>query len=287
MIFLWEHNPVLSTLDLPFTKDINEADTVIVWNDIYPTEQAIINLAKRRGKKTYVMQHGRRGSSQHFPPFNKEIYADKMLVWGEADKKALIDTGHPANKIIVVGCPILNKIKPKIEHDGINIVFSPEHWDRPLTENLKVRDELRKLKGINIITKLINSPSHTEMYDNPVRTAVNDPDHLDKCIEVLQKADLVVGISESTFELLAQAMDIPVVIVEEWEPKSFGGDNRYAKYRRIISNASTKTSVENLRHSIGVELGNPDRLKDERKQVLVDEGGLGIDTTNEIRKLLR
>jgi hypothetical protein len=263
MILLWEHNPVLSVLDLPFTKNIDEAKAVIVWNDIYPTEQAIINLARRKGIKTYVMQHGRRGSSQHFPPFDKEIYADKMLLWGEADKQALIEAGHPAKKLHVVGSPIISLLKSKIEHEEINIVFSPEHWDRPLAENIKVRDELRKLKGINIITKLINSPSHQEEYDNPVKTNVKDIDHLQKCIEVLQKADLVVGISESTFELLAQAMDIPVVIMEEWEPKSFGGDN-----------------------TIGLELAYPDRLKEERRQILIDEGGLGIDTTNEIRKLL-
>ena len=273
MIYNWEHNQVLSLTNLPFTHDIDQADILITWNDIYPVERSLIDFARKRGKKTYVMQHGRRGSSQYYPPFSKQIYADKMLVWGEGDKKALVEAGHPSDKIEVVGCPLLTKLKPKVPHKGINIVFSPEHWDRPLEENLKVRDELRKLKGVKITTKLINSPSHQDKYDRIIRTTVGQKDHIEKCIDVLKWADLVVGISESTFELLAQAMDIPVVIMEEWEPKAFGGDTRYVNYRRVISRASKRANMSNLLKVIKDQLKNPDELKREREEVVMEEGG--------------
>jgi len=282
MIYNWEHNQVLSCSDLPLTTDISKAKILIVWNDVYPVERSMIDFARSRGLKTYVMQHGRRGSSRYFKPFYEPIYADKMLVWGYADKDALVDVGHNPERIEVVGTPILNKIKPKIKHEGINIVFSPEHWDRPLKENIQVRDELRKT-NYNIITKLIDSPSHLEEYDNPVKTNTNDKDHLDKCIEVLQKADLVVGISESTFELLAQAMDIPVVIMEEWESKAFGGDTRYVDYRRVISRASKKTKLKDLLTTIKNQLKNPDELKQQRKDVVFEEGGIW-DETNRLFK---
>lgn len=273
MIYLWEHNPVLSVSDIERTRDIDEADTVIVWNDIYPFERKIVDYARKRKKKTVVMQHGRRGSSQYYPPISKEIYADEMWVWGERDKEYLVEAGHPAHKIKVVGSPILKLIQPKIEHKGINIVFSPEHWDRPLRENVAVRDELRKLKGVKITTKLIHSASHTEEYDNPVRTNVHESNHLETCIKVLQTADLVVGISESTFELLAQAMDIPVVIMEEWEPKAFGGDERYVSYRRIISEGSYRTSLKDLNKTIKEVLKN-DTLQEQRKSAVKAEGGI-------------
>jgi hypothetical protein len=167
----------------------------------------------------------------------------------------------------------LTKLKQRVKHKGVNIVFSPEHWDRPLAENVQVRDELRKLKGVKITTKLIHSASHTEEYDNPVRTKTSDPDHLDKCIDVLKWADLVVGISESTFELMAQAMDIPVVIMAEWEPKAFGGDMRYLTYRRVISRAAKQANLENLLETIKQQLKNPDELKQERREVCREEGG--------------
>lgn len=278
MIYNHEHNQVLSLLDLRFTSNINEAKSFVTWNDVYLVERKMIDFARKRGLKTFVMQHGRRGSSRYYPPFNEPIYADIMLVWGEADKNALVEAGHPENKIEVVGSPLLKKLKARVKHKGVNIVFSPEHWDKPLEENVKVRDALRKLKGVKITTKLINSPSHQEEYDNPVKTNTNDPGHVERCIDVLKWADLVVGISESTFELLAQAMNIPVVIMEEWEPKAFGGDTRYVNYRRVISRASKRANMTNLLQVIKDQLKNPDELKQERKEVVEEEGGLSYET---------
>ncbi len=272
MLYLWEHNSVLAPF-IEHTKDIKEANTVIVWNDLYPVERGIINYARSKGKKAYVMQHGRRGSSRYFPPFKDKIYADKLLVWGEADKESLIEAGQDASKIEVVGTPILKKLKARVPHKGINIVFSPEHWDRPLKENVEVRDLLRKLKGVKIQTKLIYSASHTEEYDNPVRTHVSDPDHLERLIDLLKWADLVVGISESTLELIAQAMDIPVVIMEEWEPKNFKGDPKYLTYRRVISKGAKRATMETLLATIKQQLANPDELKQERAEIVLAEGG--------------
>lgn len=156
-------------------------------------------------------------------------------------------------------------------HNGVNIVFCPEHWDRPVDENYQVRDELRKLSGVNVLTKIIESHDPNE-FDNPVQTNRDDINHLDECIKVLQTADLVVGISESTFELLAQAMDVPVVIMEEWEPKAFGGNLAYTTYRRVISNGSKRTSLKNLLKTIKQQLNNPEELKEERQQAVIDEG---------------
>lgn len=288
MIYNHEHNQVLSLVDIPTTKLISEAEAMFVWNDIYPVERQLIDFVRRKwNMPTYVMQHGRRGSSRYFPPFNQEIYADKLLVWGKKDKEYLVEAGHPEDKIEVVGCPLLTKLKARVPHKGINLVFSPEHWDRPLEENIKIRDELRKLKKVNITTKLIDSPSHQEKYDNPVKTKVSDKDHIEKCIDVLKWADIVVGVSESTFELLAQAMDIPVIVVEDWEPKAFGGDMRYLKYRRIISPASKRTTLQNLLKTIKDQLANPEELKEERAKIVLEEGGLGINTKNEINRLLK
>ena len=281
MIYTLDHNSVLK--DLGTTEDFDKAKTVILWNDVNPIERGIINLAKSRGKKNLVYQHGRRGTSKYFSPFNEKIKADILMVWGESDKEALIEAGQDPKKIKVVGATVFKYLKPRKEHGGINIVFCPEHWDRPVEENIKVRNELRKLKNCNVITKIIESHNPKE-FDNPVASRRDDANHLDICADVLSTADLVVGISESTFELIAQAMDIPVVIMEEWEPKSFGGDPRYETYRRVISRASKRTSLGNLRKTIGQQLANPDELKEERKQIVIEEGGLGLNTHELIKK---
>lgn len=287
MIFYHDHNSIMKDIrrELGGTNDFDEADVIFLWNDVNPIERSIVSYACRQGKKTFVIQHGRKGSSKYYPPFNEPIHADKMLVWGEFDKNRLIKAGKDPKSIEVVGTTIFNKLIPRIPHKGINVVFCPEHWDRPVEENIKVRDELRKLKGVNIITKIIES-HNPEDFDNPIQTNRDEEGHLEKCIEVLATADIVVGVSESTFELLAQAMDIPVVIMEEWEPKAFGGDLAYTTYERLISRASHKTTVKNLNKTIKEVLKNPHTLKKERAEVVEEEGGRSLDTIRLIKELL-
>jgi hypothetical protein len=286
-VVLWDHNSVLKGLREHFevVSDPDKADAVLLWNDVNVTERAIIKYAKQKKIPTYAIQHGRKGSAKYYPPFNEEIIADKLLVWGDFDKRELVEAGRDASRIRVVGTTVLRDLPKRREHQGVNIVFCPEHWDRPVEENIRVRDELRKLKGVNIISKIIESHDPND-FDNPIQTDRDSDNHLQICKEVLETADLVVGISESTFELMAQAMDIPVVIMEEWTPKAFGGDLRYTKYRRVISEGAKRTTVKDLVKTIKGQLKNPDELKDERRRVAIDEGGIDLDPIAEIKKAI-
>lgn len=271
--------------EFEITKTFEEADKIVLWNDVNPVERGIINYARRLGKKVIVMQHGRKGTSKYYPPFNEKIQADKLLVWGEFDRKSLLQAGQPADKIAVVGSTVFSHLKGRVPHEGINVVFCPEHWDREVEENEKVKKELRKLKGVKITTKIIESHD-PKKYDNPIQSNRDLPTHLSICAEVLSTADLVVGISESTFELLAQSLDIPVVIMEEWEPKYFGRDTRYLTYRRIISKASKRATVKTLCETIKSQLKNPEELREERKEVAISEGGINLNALDEIRKAI-
>lgn len=277
---LWiaEHNGVLQDIkgDFEIVSRLEDADRVVLWNDVQPEARAIARYAKSLRKPTIVVQHGRKGTSKYYRPFCEPIVADKLLVWGPADKDALVEHGQNPRKIEVTGTTIFDHLKPRRAHDGINVVFCPEHWDRPVEENRKVRNHLRRLKGVNVITKLIEVHDPAE-FDNPVVSNREHPDHLDICAEVLATADVVVGISESTFELLAQALDIPVVIMEEWTPKSFGGDIRYTNYRRVISDGAKRTPLKDLNDTIMQQLAHPEELTKERRAAAVAEGSLGLN----------
>jgi hypothetical protein len=245
----------------------------------------MVNYAKLLGKPTIVVQHGRRGTSRYYPPFNEPITADKLCVWGERDKKSLVEAGHPTDKIFITGTTIFQHLKGRRSHGRMNIVFCPEHWDRELSENKNVAQELRKLrKGYRITTKIIEGHD-PKLYDNPVFSDRSKPDHLEICAEVLSTADLVVSISESTFELMAQYLDIPVVVVEDWFPKTFGGDERYYNYRRVISEAAKRTSLKNLIGTIEQQLGEPQELGGQRKIVAIEEGGANI--INPLKEICR
>lgn len=270
-----DHNQVLARVIPHFemTNDLNEAERIVVWSDLTHNERTLVEIGKRRGIPTFVVQHGRRGSSRYFPPFNEPITADKLLVWGYADIEALVTSGHPIDKIKVVGSPILHNLQGRQPHQGVNIVFSPEHWDHDVEENLKIAKELKKLKGVKVITKIIEGHD-PKRYQNPIFSDRHSSEHLQICAEVLATADLVVGVSESTFELMAQALDIPVVIVDEWTPKAFGGDDRYKhNYRRIISRGSKKTTLKDLNKTIKQQLANPSELANERTVIVDREAG--------------
>src|SRR3990167_10782583 len=142
MMKIWclDHNSILQDVKKEFqVVKFKEADIILLWNDVNSVERGIISLAHSQGKKVIAIQHGRRGTSKYYAPIFEKIKADKLLVWGEADRNALIEAGQDPKKIEVVGTTVFKHLKPKEPHEGVNIVFCPEHWDRPVEENIKVR----------------------------------------------------------------------------------------------------------------------------------------------------
>lgn len=270
-------------------KTWQSADRIVVWQE---TEMAgwknWIRKVQKKGILVILMQHGRRGTSRIYPPFNEELISDRVCVWGEEDKKRLMSCGVAEDRIYVTGTPVLRHTKPKVKHDGINVVFSPEHWDEDVVENIIVAGALRKVKGINVISKLLEGEHNPREYDNPVVSNRNKPGHLDICIETLQKADVVVAISESTFELLAEIMDIPVIIADIWMPKACAGDDRYKDYHREYSPACERVKdLDKLGDVIKKHVSNPQLLEKQRREWAILDGGMDIqDPVEEIIKVI-
>jgi hypothetical protein len=270
----------LKKRDWEEAQNLDEADRLILWNDVLDDSIQAVQLAKLYGVPSVVVQHGRHGSSLYYPPFNQKIIADKMCVWGPRDKENLVQAGQDSKKIVVTSTMALSHLKERIKHRGTNVVFCPEHWDREVPENLKTVKLLRQLEGVNVLTKLIEG-HNPKYYDNPIISHRGDENHLDICAEVLSRTDLVVSIIESTFELMAQALDIPVVLVDEWKPKVCRGDERYLKYCRPTSTAAKKAKFDTLVDTIYQQLENPEELKEARRQVCILEGGTNIQNPAE------
>lgn len=266
-----------------------KADRVVVWQETdLGGWKDWIREVQKEGIPVILLQHGRRGTSRIFPPFNEELISDRLCVWGEQDKKRMMECGVPEERIYVTGTPVLRHVKDRIPHKGINVVFSPEHWDTDVVENAIVAGQLRKIKGINVITKLLEGEHNPIEYDNPVISNRNKPGHLDITVETLQKADVVVAISESTFELLAEIMDIPVVIADIWIPKACAGDPRYMEYKREYSPACERVKdLDKLAQVIMKHARNPQLLAKERKEWAILDGGMDIENpTDEIIKVI-
>ncbi len=234
-------------------------------------------MLMKAGKKVVLVQHGRWGTSRIFPPFREMPVCDYICVWGEGDKRRMSQAGIPVEKIKVTGTPVLRHLKPREQHMGINVIYSPEHWDQEVVENVIVASKLRNLKGVNITTKILAGEHDESLYDKPVASKRLSPDNLEVCADVLKTADLVVAISESTFELMAETLDIPVVIADIWIPKASSGDIRYKDYQREYSNACTRVKdINKLNETIMSELRHPERLKNERQTAAIEDGGMNL-----------
>ena len=262
-----------------FTDKVEDADVVVMWNEAGGIGRPVIEKAKELGIRTVLLQHGRRGSSRFYPPFSEKLLSDVICVWGPGDVKRLRGADVPADRIITTGTTIHGHMKPREKHQGINVVFSPEHWPGgEIDENKWIADELKKLpKKYKVTTKILSQEHDAMLYDNPVGSNRNDPYHLDTVADVLKTADVVVGMSESTFELLAESMDIPVVIADIWVPKKAMDDERYLDYQREYSNACTLSSLEDLNKNIKRAIKKPKLLRKERAQIAIDDGGTHIE----------
>lgn len=264
-----------------------QADVIVVWQE---TElggwKDMIKTWQKAGKRVVLMQHGRRGTSRIFPPFNEELVSDQLCVWGENDVTRMVSCGVPREKIHVTGTPVTKHVKSRIPHDGINIVFSPEHWDVDVSENLMVRNALRKFvksrwpwqKKVNITTKILEGEHSPHNYDNPVSSNRQKEGHLEIAVDVLRTADAVVAISESTFELLAEIMDIPVIIADIWVPKACAGDPRYKTYQREYSPGCERVKdLNKLGEVVMKHIRNPQLLRAERAAIATLDGGAYIE----------
>lgn len=292
-IYIQGHNRIQDGLEQYFDiVPFNEAEKIVVWQDVMGECRGVVKLAHAKKKPAIQILHGRRGYTQYKYPWNKKMLTEKICVWGQTDVDALKELGIPEHKIELTGTTVFSHLKPRKKHKGINIVFSPDHWDYDIPENDEVVKALRKvkrsLKGSKIITKVMEQHD-IKKYDNPVFSNRNRPNHLDKCAEVLQTADIVVAISEGTFELMAQILNIPVVIANLFTPRPCNGDRRYMEFKLPFSEAVKKEpDIKKLPALIKQQLKNPDELREQRRSAALNDAGVEIkDPLQRIVKVIQ
>ncbi len=289
--YLTDHNRVLADVREALGDQVvgtpAEADKIIVWQDVMSMSLAIAKSAKRKKKPVILMQHGRWGTGQYYYPFFQECLADHICVWGQQVKDRMMSAGINKKRIHITGSTIFRHLEPKVKHPGINVVFTPEHWDCDVQENHDVYKELKKIPDINLIVKTVNKYDE-DNYENVIWTDRSKEGHLKKCSEVLSTTDIVVGVMEGTFELLAQMMNIPVIIVDVWKPKPFRGDEAYKLYKMMKSNAAKYVPLNKLQSEVSRQIQSPDELQLERQKVAVYEGGKNIKSPlEEILKVIK
>jgi len=281
-ILLKNHNGVLSELKPHFelTNSIQEADAVVLWQDTMGLELLTAKTAKRLRKPVVVIQHGRGVGEDYCPPLSNPFLFDKICVWSVSDKEQMIKCGIPENKIEITGTTIFKNLKGREPHDGINILYSPEHWDYDIEENIEVMDELKKIckkNNWNLTAKIIEKHEPENYKGYSVFTNRGQPDHLKIVCGLISKADVIVSLSEMTLELLAEASDVPVVCYTNIKQRKLNNNPAYLELYRTYSKAVKQVdNLDKLEETIKSQIKNPQELQKERADIALLEGGIDI-----------
>ena len=272
-IYLGDHNNVLVDLKEHFelVESIAEAEAVVLWQDVVSLSRSIVRLAHSEGKKVIIVQHGRHSTMDYCPPANYQFISDKLCVWGQQDVDRLSDNDFDKDKIVLTGTTIFSHLKPRRKHTGTNVVFVLAHQDCEIEENKEVAEALKEIEGINVITKGMEK-HNPDGYQNYVSSHRDEDNHLDICADVLRDADIVVAIKDDTFSLLAYSLDIPVIIPKVWRDRTMLGKETKERF----TEACELVDLQDLGEAIKRTLKNPDKLKEQRRKVAIEEGGVQI-----------
>lgn len=176
----------------------------------------------------------------------------------------------------------LIKHKKELEEAWNPIVLNPE--DKLTERTIPYMDINRDFRVISKLT-----PIHDKLLylGSVCETNVVSQTHIADCVKLLTHTDVVVGMVESTFQMLAMAMDIPVVICREWEFRYYAGKD-YTACDHIKTNGATYCDLGDLRKTVEGELADPDRLAEERKRTVAREfGDLTSDPDGKIIKTIK
>ncbi len=290
-IKLYDHNNVFQSLasHVTLVEDLDEADALLVYQDIFEPSPTLISRAKASNKPSYLFQHGLYSTRAYYGAFDSKyvMQTNKMFVWGIEDKKRLMNYGYKPEEIIITGAPILRKpVKPNNNEQGV-VIFSHTKWDKVIDENFLIRDELRKIPNIKLITKMVSSMiefgEKLEDYDNPIVSDPTKADHLDIVYDVLYQADLVVSSQEGTLELLSHYLGIPVIVTDVWKPKKIH-ELYYSSIDDFISSACYRTQLKDMAQAVENVLANSknDLIKKYQRRAFLNEFAFSPNGTPEL-----
>jgi len=252
-----------------------QIDYSIVINEIGFYEQIISALSKKFNVKCIHMQEG-------FHWDSKEVYqrlisagvylhdAEKLLVWGDIDKKLAIENAHVASeKIEIIGAPRYDKLfgTGKIDGDYILLASSAdpqpeeveglripkiENYLFDIIETCKIVSELKEKLVIKLHpspTQLTNLEKHTNKINSNIQVFSSG-----EIIDLLPKAKILICIGVSTTMIEAVILKKPVIFIP-------GIDYNYKNPTIITANGCIKSDIKNLKTDILKMLKNVEYSK--------------------------
>jgi len=261
-------------------------------------------------KPVVVVQHGRAATNDYLPPNKFPMQATKFCCWGIKDYERLkragwadraVITGSPLVSFLqpkaehdgknIIFAPVitmheepdniiaywtLKRIELKRSIKKLQQFKEPlrKEWNAWVIEPTSATENSIPYHNINkdwrLIAKITDAHDKKLYMGDVVSTTTVNKTHVIDSIKVLQMMDCVVGIEEGTFQLLAMAMDIPVVMISGFKYREYGGID-YSSVEQVHTKASRWTDLAHLEKVIDYEMKYPERLRKQREQVVKEE----------------
>jgi hypothetical protein len=317
-VFIKDYNGINQSLkkrtdELDFVGDPRDAEAIVTWQDVRGEMLELAKINKEHLHKPFiVVQHGRGCTRDYEAPDNFPLLADKFCCWGQDDYDRLVKLGYK-DRAVITGSPLINRIKPKVEHPDKNIIFAPvttmheepdnliTFWEMKKIELSRSQEVLRKHRKELINDwnpKIIGSDANTEHTIPYLEINKNwrlisklTPVH-DKSLylgAVTQTSPTNVAHIEQSVELLTQT-DVVVcleegtfqvlvmamdipIIVVKGFTLTNYGGQDYSNREVVKTSGARWVDLADLEQAIDEELAHPESLAEERKKVVAREFG--------------
>ncbi|OIJ21722.1 hypothetical protein BKP45_03210 [Anaerobacillus alkalidiazotrophicus] len=161
---------------------------LIVFSDVQPVENLMVQYSNLRGINTVTMQHGLYIDYNNFPNINMLNYIDVsskyLLAWGETTEK-LFNKYNPSIKVEICGKPLEKKQKKSNSniHETIGVVFDIPLFKEFNKKLLLAAYEIAKKRKMKVIVKLHPQDSiENYTFDN---TLMNNSNSLEDSSYIL------------------------------------------------------------------------------------------------------
>jgi len=187
-------------------------DIFLTWNDVLPTFAKTIESLNAKGIPTVCTQHGIEAFDHYFKKDYKPI-AKYHLAWDSFDAWCAKERG--ARNVKIIGMPLWDC--PEVKVDNLPdkfMLYIPKHaaWEQEAIqhefEDAKIR---AKYFNLPLVVKLLGTQDCIVDNSIIVHTHPNNPEHLGKCIYLVNRATKLYIYGKQTAKILFETRDKPVI----------------------------------------------------------------------------
>lgn len=267
--------PLYSTFHQAELSDLvgkKKPDCLITWTD-YPADYKMMCLsAMQANVPAFMVQHGRRAMRDYWTHLG-EPSALACFVWGTKDREDAIEGKWNPLRVFRVGAPWFS-FRPKRQEEKGLIIYDAPHWNVDTMESKKVWAKLKRIEGIRPVVKLIlpSNQNQNNYIGEQCLTYRDEPGHIEATFDLIKRASAVVCMMESTMEIMAHSLGVPVIHVRGFKHKELAGTWQGVEDTQP-GKGSLPCDLDGLEDAIKLILVDPEIKAEEAKERLMEDAG--------------